>query len=277
MKRQRGHPERKRSTTRLLRQALRGRNHELIWRALIELHSRASEDLLARVEHMAASGSARRRTVALHLAGQLGTGAGSGYQPYGLEATMTLLLEGLDDPVGAVRQAAAAGLGHRPHPAALPKLVRELGSPSWEMRFRVAIALGRYQEPKAAEALLNLLQDPDATVRDWATFSLGTLLEGLDSPAIRDGLARQLLDSDPMVRGEGLVGLALRQDERAALHLRQHFGMEEAEYEFSALAALAKAGQLPAWALQPSSWPVDATWRCERVRNHLAPPEDRAP
>ncbi|MFO1253586.1 MAG: HEAT repeat domain-containing protein [Inhella sp.] len=226
---------------------------------------------------MAASRSARRRTVALHLAGQLGTGAGAGYQPYALDATMALLHAGLDDPVLAVRQAAAAGLGHRPHPDALPKLVREAYSSSWKMRFHVACALGRYKEPKAAEALLILLQDPDSTVRDWATFSLGTLLEGLDSPAIRDGMARQLTGADPMVRGEGLVGLALRQDERAALHLRQHLGMEEAEYEFSALAALAKAGRLPDWALLPSSWPVDAAWRCARLRERLAPSEDREP
>lgn len=246
MKRRRAGHERRRSNQRLLRVALRSGDIERIWRAIAELQSRGSEALLATLVRMAGSSSARRRTVALDIAGQLGSSRGGEWQAYALEPTQALLLAGLDDPALPVRIAAAAGLGHRPHPEALPKLIRAATHPNWRLRFDVALALGSYKNEAAAEALLALMRDPDDLVRDWATFSLGTLMDRVDSPAIREGLARNLQDPDPEVRSEAAKGLAVRKDARGIDDQEQLTGTQQLAAELQAFkaSALASPGQL---------------------------------
>jgi HEAT repeat protein len=59
--------------------------------------------------------------------------------------------------------------------------------------------------------LIQLSRDGDRDVRSWATFGLGSQIE-TDSPVIRTALIERLSDSDPEVRGEALVGLALRHE-----------------------------------------------------------------
>jgi HEAT repeat protein len=63
-----------------------------------------------------------------------------------------------------------------------------------------------------------LAADEDSDVRDWATFGLAQQIT-LDTPAIREVLARRLTDSDDDTRAEAIVGLAERGDERAVAPL----------------------------------------------------------
>jgi HEAT repeat protein len=67
---------------------------------------------------------------------------------------------------------------------------------------------------RAIDALIVLSADPDDDVRDWATFGLGTDIDG-DGPDVRDALAARLDDPHLDVREEAAVGLARRGDTRA--------------------------------------------------------------
>lgn len=106
-------------------------------------------------------------------------------------------------------------LGHIRNPLAIPLLIEHRLHPSAKVRFAVAFALGNFaNDSRSVDTLLALMQDDDEDVRDWATFGLGVQGD-LDSDQIREGLFDRLTDPDRNVRGESLLGLAKRQDQRA--------------------------------------------------------------
>ena len=104
------------------------------------------------------------------------------------------------------------------------------------MREATAHALGGRDEPAAIDALRLLTTDADRDVRNWATFGLGSQCES-DSSEIRESLVARLADDDGEVRGEALVGLARRRDERAVAAI----GAELARPEVTMLAIEAAA------------------------------------
>jgi HEAT repeat protein len=69
------------------------------------------------------------------------------------------------------------------------------------------------EDHPVVQGLLRAMEDPDETVRDWATFIIGSQLT-VDTPAIRDALARRLHDEGGDTDGEAAVGLAVRHDPR---------------------------------------------------------------
>jgi HEAT repeat protein len=110
---------------------------------------------------------------------------------------------------------AIQALGHIADPRAIPLLVRYHTHPKSEIRFAVACACGSFAgEPPIVPILIELMRDADEDVRDWATFSLGSLSTA-DTPAIRDAFAEGLDDSSPDVADEALAALARRRDPRA--------------------------------------------------------------
>jgi HEAT repeat protein len=243
-----------------VRVALREWGRHRGWDAIHALRMRGSPETLALARSLAGSPNCRRRALGLFLAAQLRQrrrDAKDGSVEYALEETQQLLLSGLRDPHQEVLGAAISGLGHRPHSAALEEIGRQATHRSAAIRFDVAVALGHYPDPRAVDALLNLARDPDDGVRDWATFSLGSMHE-VDTPEIRDLLWRNLQDADPDVRGEAIVGLAARGDPRAADYLLTRLGEDCRVYELMAAEKLASRGLLPALqALQPTAGDTD--------------------
>lgn len=109
---------------------------------------------------------------------------------------------------------AICALGHLDDPRAIPIITAFVRHPNPEIRYSVACALGSFpNDGRSAKALLTLTEDADEDVRDWATFGLGSLGD-LDSPEIRDALARRLIDTYREAREEAMVGLGKRHDER---------------------------------------------------------------
>jgi HEAT repeat protein len=82
------------------------------------------------------------------------------------------------------------------------------------VRYAVAFYLGGRDDEAAESMLIALSADPDRDVRDWATFALGSL-QTADSAALREALVVRLTDPDDEIRGEAILGLARRRDERA--------------------------------------------------------------
>lgn len=96
-----------------------------------------------------------------------------------------------------------------------------VGHADARVRAAVVHALLGLMDDRAIEALIRLSRDEQGSIRDWATFGLGTLLANpaedtfLDSPSIREALAARLDDPHEDTRAEAVVGLAARGDRRA--------------------------------------------------------------
>ena len=210
------------STQRLIRRALSHPAPGAAWSAVSLLQRRGSAPTLTRLRALARSANAHRRALAMDIAAQLqvpATGIDDA-QAFALEATQALLVSGLYDRNAGVQLAAIAGLGHRPAPDALPRLLELAGHPDSRIRFALACALGSYAQPEATAALMRLARDRDDDVRDWATFGIGALRD-TDDEAIRALLWDNAHDLDRDVRGEAVVGLARRGDPRVIELLKQ--------------------------------------------------------
>jgi HEAT repeat protein len=87
------------------------------------------------------------------------------------------------------------------------------------------LALASTECPEAITNLVSLSRDADDDVRDWATFTLGTLFE-TDTQQIRDALFDRITDRHDDTRGEALLGLARRKDSRIVDALRTELGSD---------------------------------------------------
>ena len=112
-----------------------------------------------------------------------------------------------------VLQAIGIALGHLRDPRAILALAGLKHHPAAEVRYGVVQGLSGHDDLLAVGTLIELSTDSDRDVRDWATFAIGSLID-TDSPAIREALLTRLTDEDDETRGEALVGLASRGDER---------------------------------------------------------------
>lgn len=211
------------------------------WDAISELQMRGSPDALSLAGGLAKSQNYRKRALGLYIASQLRRrqkGVPFGSIEYALKESQELLLAGLRDDSNDVLCAAISGFGHRPHPHALPELIKFASHPDQQIRFQVAIALGRYSEAESIDAQLLLAIDGSDIVRDWATFGIGSMQEA-DDPRIRDILWANLKDKDEDVRGEALVGLANRKDERIIPVLLELLNSNCSTFELHAAESLA--------------------------------------
>jgi HEAT repeat protein len=161
-----------------------------------------------------------RRAVGAWILGQLGSPPGF------VEESVDVLIPMLDDKAPIVAAFAASALGSRRDAKGIGPLVAHTDHWDSEVRRSIAAALGDFSEPEATEALITLSRDEAVPVRDWATFGLG-VREDVDTWEVREALAARLDDEDSEVRGEAMIGLAVRGDRRAIGAIRAELLLEE--------------------------------------------------
>ena len=102
--------------------------------------------------------------------------------------------------------------GHLKNPRPVEALVKLKNHEHEDVRFGVAYGLLCQTDDRAFQALIELSQDEDVDVRNWATFGLGSMIGGFDTPEIRAALYRNIDDEDEETRYEAIVGLSVRRD-----------------------------------------------------------------
>lgn len=135
-------------------------------------------------------------------------------QPYKDECADILLAMIETETDLSVIESIAIGFGHLDDARAIPTLIKLKNHADEDIRFGVVLGLLGHEDERAIQALIELSQDEDADVRDWATFGIGSILDEVDTPAIREALYRNLDDSDEDTRYEALMGLIIRRDHR---------------------------------------------------------------
>ena len=177
--------------------------------AIATLHYRGGLAEFEIGRHYAASADAAERAAGADILAQLGWG-----QKTFLSESVSLLIGLLHDSDAWVIRSAAIALGHRNDPRAIPPLLALLGHPEADVRRGLVSGLSGHDHPDAVAGLIRLSRDPDDGTRDWATFGLGTQTS-LDTPELREALVARLADFDPEIRGEAMIGLGRRGDDRA--------------------------------------------------------------
>ena len=84
---------------------------------------------------------------------------------------------------------------------------------SSNVRYGVVLSLLGLNNSKAIDTLIVLSRDKKESVRDWATFGLGTQID-IDNDFIRNALWDRVNDKDQDTKLEAIVGLAKRKDFR---------------------------------------------------------------
>ncbi|WP_183817212.1 HEAT repeat domain-containing protein [Parvularcula dongshanensis] len=176
------------------------------WELLAVLHRRGAPTDVEAAVGMADSEDPIEREAAADLLARIGWSA----RPSGFTSkAVPVLSRLLADVSPAVQAAAIHGLYHQDAAEVLLDHLQLASHEDAEVRHAVASCLPGDEEA-GWQTLILLSADEDATVRDWATFSLGAQSDA-DGPEIRAALTARLSDEDEDTRTEAIYGLAKRQ------------------------------------------------------------------
>jgi len=184
------------------------KNHKKYWKLIAELHKRGTIFEFKEAKRLCSSKNPIKREIGADILGQLGWGEKAFHNK-----SVSLLIELLKDPKSNVIDSAAFALGHRRDPKAISPLLKLINHKNNRVRYGVTFGLISHDDIDAVNGLIILSKDLDYNVRNWATFGLGSMTE-LDNEEIRKALLERLKDEEPEIRGEALIGLAIRKDKR---------------------------------------------------------------
>jgi HEAT repeat protein len=195
------------------------------WSAIQELHALGTREVFDRAVQLCRGEGARERVAGADVLGQLNAFS---------DEAMKALLEMLADHDPAVLEAVVHALGQRQDARTLDALTRVAVHEAPNVRWAVATALeDLIADDRAERVLLALMKDNDTSVRDRATFAVGSLSDH-DTPRIRAALAERLRDEDKCVAHEAALGLARRRDARAIPYIAVAVESADGEIEEAA-------------------------------------------
>lgn len=198
-----------RTAEELVSLALSEQDENAAWDIVVILHLRGTQEVFDAAVLLCHSRCTAEQTLGANILGQLGVPE----HTFPDESVDILLALIQPDRDADVLDAACIALGHIHEPRSIPAICTLASHSNSEVRYAVAYALAGFTDEFAIETLILLTSDPEESVRDWTMFALGSQSE-VDTPEIRDALVRGITDQSEVVRGEALIGLAIRHDDR---------------------------------------------------------------
>lgn len=195
------------------------------WGAIQQLHALGTREVFERAVQLCNSETPTERIAGADILAQLNAFS---------DEAMKTLLPMLGDAEASVVEAAVHALGQRQDARTLDALMRAATHEASNVRWAVATALeDLIGDERAERVLLALMKDSDTSVRDRATFAVGSLSDH-DTPRIRAALAERLRDDDKCVAHEAALGLARRRDARAIPYIAVAVESADGEIEEAA-------------------------------------------
>lgn len=214
---------------------VREQDEDARWSAIQELHALGTREVFERAVRLCQSPDAAERVRGAEILGQLNSWA---------DDAVGILTSMLSDGSESVIEAAIHAIGQRQDARTIDPLATVARHEAPNVRWAVATALeDLIGDERAEKVLLTLMRDADTSVRDRATFAVGSLSDH-DTPRIRAALAERLRDDDRAVANEAALGLARRRDARAIPYLVDAVSSSDGEIE-EALDEITSPDMLP--------------------------------
>jgi len=246
-----------RSTDELVQLALNEPDDDAAWEPVVVLHFRATNEVLQKAELLCLSAETRERKLGVDILGQLGVPD----RAFPDECFQVLTRSLRNETQPEVLEAIGVACGHLHDDRTVELLAPLRCHLSADVRLGVVNGISRQNSPMAIDFLIELSRDEDDEVRDWATFGLGSMID-TDTPEIREALVSRLEDRNDDARGEALVGLARRKDERVIEPL-----IRELTSENVGLLALEAAEEVASHRLLPSLLLLKEAWSEDQDRH----------
>ncbi|BAZ06593.1 HEAT repeat domain-containing protein [Calothrix sp. NIES-3974] len=205
-------------TQEIIQTALTTENEDVYWDLVHILRIRGGDEEFTAASHLCEGKNPQERTLGVNILAQLGTTQGNFCTRERGEILLKLLSYEEDENVLA---AIGYAFGHLQDARGIFPLIKFKNHANCNVRMGVVFGLSCQEDESAIQALIELSGDVDNEVRNWATFGLGSQI-AIDTPAIRDALYQRIIseveddkdDTVAEIRGEALLGLAIRKDQR---------------------------------------------------------------
>lgn len=225
-----------RSVDELFSAAIDAADDDSRWEAVRDLLALGSREVYERAMLYCHASNPTQRILGAEVLGQLSEQASD---------ALVTLNNMLNDEEPAVVEAVVLAIAQQQNPRAIDGLTRVADHNAPNVRWAVATALEHLiADERAQRVLLTLMRDSDTSVRDRATFAIGTLSDD-DSPRIRAALFERLQDADRAVANEAALGLARRRDARAIAYIAQAMEVADAEEIGEAIDEITAPEMLP--------------------------------
>jgi HEAT repeat protein len=199
---------------------VREQDDDARWSAIQALHALGTREVYDRALTMCRAPMPAERIAGADVLGQLNARN---------DETLQTLVSLLSDAESSVVEAAVHALGQLQDARTVEALARAATHTEANVRWAVATALeDLIGDERAEKVMLTLMRDSESSVRDRATFAVGSLTDH-DTPRIRAALAERLADEDRAVANEAALGLARRHDARAIPYIATALEMSGAD------------------------------------------------
>jgi len=189
---------------------LNNKSQKTYWDNVRELRSRPNQEVFESAYTLTKSRSGKEKIIGIHVLAQLGINT----RPF-LKETLKRYFELLDEEKDAeVLMSLLYAIGHNNDnltSSQISKIVKFKNHHNSKVRHSVVSALLAIEKESAINTLIELMNDNIASIRNWATFGIGTQIE-VTHPKITKALWKNVNDKHQETMLEAIVGLANRND-----------------------------------------------------------------